>query len=161
MIKKKFDSEARLKKVSIEKAIVNEKNLTPRRKARILAVQALYAIECQQTNNIKQITEFDWNETKNKKTYRFAKQLVEGATKHQKQIDEIIISLLIDWTFDRVAWVNKAILRLSIYCLFWEKEIPVRVVINEAVDLSKWFSEEDDYKFINAVLNKVGIKEKK
>ena len=157
---KKNDPEVRLKKISIEKAIINEKALTPRRKARILAVQALYAIECQQTNNIKEITKFDWNETKNKKTYRFAKLLVEGATKHQEEIDEIIIPLLIDWTFDRVAWINKAILRLSIYCLFWEKEIPVKVVINEAIDLAKWFSEEDDYKFINAVLNKVDIKEK-
>lgn len=85
----------------------------------------------------------------------FSKQIVQATVDHKDEIDNIIISSLKGWTIDRLSKVSLAILRISIAQMLYMKDIPVGVVINEAVELSKHFGDSDDYQFINGSLSKI------
>ena len=77
---------------------------------------------------------------------------VSGTLEHLKDIDEKIESSLVGWKLSRLSRVDLAILRLSLFEILYEEEIPVSVSINEAVELAKNYSEETSSSFINGVL---------
>lgn len=87
----------------------------------------------------------------------FVKDIVFGVVTHKNEIDEIANRYVKDWTIDRLDKTGAAILRMGIYELLYTDTPPV-VVINEAVELSKQYSDESVRKIINAVLDKM-IKE--
>lgn len=87
----------------------------------------------------------------------FVKDIIYGVTTHQEEIDEIANNHVKDWTIDRLDKAGAAILRIGIYELLYTDTPPV-VVINEAVELAKEYSDESVRKMINAVLDKI-IKE--
>lgn len=87
----------------------------------------------------------------------FGKEIVYGVITHQKEIDEIANQYVKDWTIDRIDKTGAAILRMGIYELKYTDTPPV-VVINEAIELAKKYSDEPVRKMINAVLDKM-IKE--
>lgn len=80
---------------------------------------------------------------------------VEGVNKNLRQIDDLIIQVAPDWPIDQVAYVDKAILRLSIYEILYNTEVPPKVAINEAVELAKHFGGENSSKFVNGVLGTI------
>jgi N utilization substance protein B len=82
----------------------------------------------------------------------FALALAEGASSHLEEIDEMISASSHKWSKDRLSRVSLAILRLAIYEIVWETEIPVSVSINEAVELAKNYGGDADASFINGVL---------
>lgn len=85
-------------------------------------------------------------------TRAFANQLFEGAAKDVSALDELIVKHAENWRFDRLAAIDRAVLRLAIYELK-VKETPPKVVLNEAVELAKKFSSEDSGAFVNGILD--------
>lgn len=83
----------------------------------------------------------------------YMRHLVEQTLQHQQTIDEEIKKYLRGWQLDRIANVDRAILRLAFYELMHEQETPPKVVLNEAIELAKLFSDEQSAKFINGVLS--------
>ncbi len=79
---------------------------------------------------------------------------VSGTLEHLEKIDEIIKKYSKDWDIDRLAYVDKAILRMSLFEMNYVDEVPDVVTINEAVELAKKYSDISSGKFINGVLGK-------
>lgn len=74
---------------------------------------------------------------------------------HKEKIDELISDNLTNWTLDRLLRIDLAILRLAVNEMCFTQFAPVRVVINESVELAKNYSDENSYRFINGVLSSV------
>jgi len=87
-------------------------------------------------------------------TRAFANQLFEGAAKEFKALDEIIAKHCENWRLERLAAIDRAILRLAIHELN-AGDTPAKVVLNEAVELAKKFSSEESGAFVNGVLDSV------
>lgn len=79
-------------------------------------------------------------------------EFVQAVVEKRDYLDEVIKPLLINWRFDRIGLCTKLILRLAVWELFFTKE-PHNIIINEAIELAKCFSETDAYKFINGILD--------
>jgi len=88
------------------------------------------------------------------KTRAFANQLFEGAAKDVAGLDEIIGKHCENWRFERLAAIDRAILRLAIHEMK-AAETPAKVVLNEAVDLAKKYSSEESGGFVNGVLDSI------
>ena len=80
---------------------------------------------------------------------------LQAVKEHISEIDDVIRANLDNWTFDRVARTDLAILRTAIAEMMYVDSVPASVSINEAVELSKKFSDERSYAFVNSVLSKV------
>ena len=85
----------------------------------------------------------------------YAVQLAKTADEHQDELDAIIEPKLKKWKLNRISKVSMAALRLAVSELYYEENIPVSVVISEAVELTKRFSGEEDASFVNGVLANV------
>jgi len=86
-------------------------------------------------------------------TLAFARLLIQGALENLPRIDETIRDQLENWDFSRLNKVDLAILRMSVYCLLYQADIPPTVTIDEAVDISKSYGTADSYRFVNGVLD--------
>ena len=91
----------------------------------------------------------------------FVSHLVQGTAQHLAQIDEMLSRHATNWALDRMAIVDRNILRLGVFELLFNEETPPKVVINEAVELAKRFGTTDSGKFVNGVLDSVHKTEKK
>ena len=87
--------------------------------------------------------------------YSFGEELIDGVIKNQEAIDGQIRTLAQNWEFDRVAKIDLAILRIAIFEMLHRKDIPPVVSINEAIDISKQFSNADSKRFINGILDRL------
>ncbi len=81
--------------------------------------------------------------------------VVKGIKEHLEEIDEIILSKLKNWSLDRIAKIDLAILRLAIYEIMYVENIPEKVSANEAVELAKTYGNNDSKSFVNGVIEKV------
>jgi len=82
----------------------------------------------------------------------FIEENVLGIVKNVKKIDKIISESAPEWPVDQIAVIDKTILRMSIYELIFNKDVPPKVVINEAVELAKSYGSDSSSKFVNGVL---------
>lgn len=121
-----------------------------RRTAREKAVQCLFQIDVAKTN-VSDAYAFVLENTSEDTAY--LRHLVEKTLSHQEAIDEEIKKYLRGWQLERIANVDRAVLRLAFFELMFEKETPPKVVLNEAIELAKLFSDEQSSKFINGVLS--------
>jgi N utilization substance protein B len=85
----------------------------------------------------------------------FVQELLQQTIQHQTEIDTLITTTVEHWTFDRIAVLDRNILRLAIAELLYIDNIPVNATINEALELAKKFSTQDSSKFINGILDKI------
>ena len=85
----------------------------------------------------------------------FAERVATGTQNHEAKIDGHIQRHIQGWTMNRLSRVSLALLRLAIYEMLFEQEIPVKVSINEVVDLAKKYGGKEDAPFINGVLGSV------
>ena len=85
----------------------------------------------------------------------FAQKLIAGVEEHREEIDEAILINAVGWKMKRISKVSLAVLRLAVYEIFYEEEIPGGVSINEAVELAKKFATDEDAAFINGILGSV------
>lgn len=82
--------------------------------------------------------------------------MISGTISHIEEIDnQIKAHLSSKWTIDRLNKVTLAILRMSIFSLLYQKDLPATIVIDEAIDIAKDYGEDDSFKFINAILDKI------
>jgi N utilization substance protein B len=86
---------------------------------------------------------------------QFARDLVAAAADHATEIDELITAASKNWRIDRMSRVDRNILRLGTCELKWFKETPLKVVINEAVELAKRFGTAESSAFVNGVLDRI------
>lgn len=121
-----------------------------RRTAREKAVQCLFQIDVAETK-LHHAYDFVLEDTTEDATY--LRHLVETTLSHQQEIDDEIKKYLRGWQLERIANVDRAVLRLAFYELMFEKDTPPKVVVNEAIELAKLFSDEQSSKFINGVLS--------
>ncbi len=84
--------------------------------------------------------------------------LVEGVEDHRAELDELIAGQAHGWTLDRMPVIDRNVLRLAVFELAHRPEVPVAVVIDEAVELAKRFSTDDSGRFVNGVLSALAPK---
>lgn len=128
-----------------------------RRKGRELALRCLYSLEVFPTGGAeKRLADISREEGAEKTTQAFAWELLSGVKENQDYFDRLISRYATNWSLDRVAVIDRNILRLSLYEMLGQnKEIPPAVCIDEAVELAKTYGSDDSYRFINGILNKV------
>jgi N utilization substance protein B len=85
----------------------------------------------------------------------FIEQLVNGVNKRQEEIDDIVRPVAPEWPIEQIARIDRIILRIGVYELLFEKGVPPKVAINEAVELAKAFGGDNSSKFVNGVLGTV------
>jgi transcription antitermination protein NusB len=124
-----------------------------RRKARETALQSLFQSEFEDTLPATLMgSKIDADE----ETLRYSRHLVEGVRSHLGSIDELIQTNSHNWKVYRMALVDKNILRIAIYEMVHSPEkVPVRAVINEAIELAKRFGSGDSRAFINGILDQI------
>ena len=132
-----------------------------RRKAREIALQGLYMYDTVNTAP-EELSELIWVEEEiNDEIRDFAIKLITSTIANIKEEDELIVKFAKNWKFDRIAAIDKSILRMSIFALLHLSEIPAPVTINEGIELGKIYGSENSAQFINGILdaiNKSGTK---
>jgi transcription antitermination protein NusB len=133
--------------------------MASRRKARILAFQALYAWDASGVPLVDLLS-FSWlGDDKlvglDDEVRVFASLIVSGALENIAELDKAIGTHLEHWTFDRLKRVDLAILRMAVYSLLFQDDIPAQITIDEAIEIAKEYGAEDSYRFINGVLDAV------
>ena len=88
-------------------------------------------------------------------TVNYTRALVEGVQEHHADIDQLITSYADRWAIERMPMVDRNLLRIALFELFWGDDVPVAVAINEAVELAKGFSTEDSGRFVNGLLGRI------
>jgi len=128
---------------------------------RIVALQTLYEQDFRQEAEDKS---FDLKEVldRNIERYKetiddkdFTRRLVFGVDEHQKEIDDIVRPVAPEWPIEQIARMDRIVLRIGVYELLHEPDVPPKVAINEAVELAKAFGGDNSSKFINGVLGTV------
>ena len=127
-----------------------------RTKARERAVQALYQIDVAATDLDEALSRF-WKsfEPVEREVMDLAEELVRGVARHRRDIDETIEGVSQNWRLDRMARVDRNVLRLAVFELLHRYDVPVKVVINEAIELGKKYGSESSGAFVNGVLDRV------
>ncbi|MDP3042765.1 MAG: transcription antitermination factor NusB [Candidatus Omnitrophota bacterium] len=135
-----------------------------RTKAREYVLQMLYQVD---------ITHGDWQEILENfcasndrqdlsgELKDFSSQLLEGVVEHLEEIDKKISKYAANWQLERMAFVDRNIMRLGCFELLFRADIPPKVAINEAVELAKKYSGLESGKFVNAILDQIKIEKEK
>jgi N utilization substance protein B len=125
-----------------------------RRKAREVAVQALFQLDFNQiTTETAMEAVLDEHAGLSEGAKQYAQKLVTGTQQSLGEIDTIIASAATEWKLERMAAVDRNIARVAIYEMkFGEEQLPPNVAINEAVEVAKTFGSEDSSRFINGIL---------
>ncbi|NLJ75783.1 MAG: transcription antitermination factor NusB [Peptococcaceae bacterium] len=126
-----------------------------RRKARKRALQVLFQVDIGSVDPGKAIAYMDEEFGKVTDNEDFAGQLIYGVLANLAPIDQIIAQVSKDWRPDRMANVDRNLMRLALYEMFFCHDIPNSVSVNEAIDIGKIFGGADSGKFINGILGKV------
>jgi transcription antitermination protein NusB len=127
-----------------------------RRDGRVAALQYLYAWSLNAPANLlEDLRYFFENQEKPREHYAFGEELIHGVIENIADLDSRIKALAHNWDFDRIARIDLAILRIAMYEMVYRKDIPPVVSINEAIDLSKQFSNADAKRFINGILDRL------
>ncbi len=129
----------------------------PRRRtrARQLAVQFLYLYDQRGEEVLPERDRFLQGETDDPEVIQVARELIAGTVSTRKDLDAQIKSVAENWDISRMAVIDRNILRLATYELLHRDDIPVKVSINEAVELGKMFSTENSGAFINGILDQI------
>src|SRR5262245_12911316 len=128
----------------------------PRRKAREYALQMLFQWDITH-DTIEQVVAmfFQTQPEEDEAVGTFARQLVLGTVEHVERIDELIRRHAEHWRLDRMATVDRNILRLAVEEFLHDKETPKTVVINEAIEIARRFSTQESPQFINGILDSI------
>jgi N utilization substance protein B len=124
-----------------------------RRKAREVALQALYQDELLQQEDCLSFEQFCAHFQINKKTIAYARTLLAGINEKEQEIDQRISDHAENWRLERMSVIDRNILRLAVFELIYQNDIPASVVINEAVEIAKRYSTDDSGPFINGILD--------
>lgn len=124
-----------------------------RRRAREIALEILYQVEVGGSTADEVLALRQWERKQQIPDFTF--RLVKGVSKNKTAIDRFIENSVENWKLERLSIIDKNIIRISIYEMIHEKDIPFSVSINESVELAKKFGTMDSGKFVNGVLGKI------
>lgn len=140
-----------------------------RKKARDVALKILYSADINNDISIEfvdksieffMIFDFDLERTPiENDEIEFIKSVCYGYVENNEKVDRIISLNSKGWEINRLARVDLAILRVSTFEILFREDIPVNVIVNEAIENSKLYSKDDSYKFINGVLGSIAKSE--
>lgn len=123
-----------------------------RRKARSLALQALYEIDCSGHRPLDVIAGRLEEEPLEQAGEQFLRALVMGVIEHRSRLDDLIHRFAPEWPVNQMAIIDRNVLRIAIYELLFDADTPLKVAINEAVELAKSFGSDSAPRFVNGVL---------
>lgn len=128
-----------------------------RQKSREKAMELLFSMELSKNSYEETVENFieDYEMDLNTIDVEYIKNVVKVVTDNIEAIDEKIIQSLVNWKLDRVSKVNLTVLRLAVGEMMFVEDVPGSVAINEAVELTKKYSDEKSCSFVNGVLDKV------
>jgi len=127
-----------------------------RSRARELALMVLYQMDITRDTAAEALKDFWENHKADADVRGFASQLVTGTIQNLERIDQVVRHCAENWEIHRMATVDRNILRLATYELLFVDEIPLKVSINEAVDLAKKFGDVESGRFVNGILDRIG-----
>ncbi len=129
--------------------------LIRRTRAREVALQVLY--QCEQNSGIHplDIDRFIKRRLRDEKLQGFAQAIFVGVQKHQTRIDELISNAAENWRIDRMAAIDRNILRLGVFEMLYDPNVPTKVAINEALELAKRYSTAQSSRFVNGILDRL------
>jgi N utilization substance protein B len=133
--------------------------LSARGKSRKRAIDVLYSADVRSESveaallaeETRQLAE----PTRRANSWAYAKEIVEGVQQHRAEIDELIETYAQGWTIERMPAVDRAIIRIGIWELRFNPEVPDGVAISEAVDEAKDLSTDDSAGFVNGLLGRI------
>lgn len=123
-----------------------------RRQAREIALQALYEIDCSGHASEQTLTHLVQDNQLSDEGAAFANDIVLGVLQSRVRLDQIIARHAPEWPVDQLAIVDRNILRMALYELQSNADVPIKVAINEAVELAKTFGSDTAPRFVNGVL---------
>jgi N utilization substance protein B len=127
-----------------------------RKKAREITMIKLYQMEIHQLFEPEPLLEREFaHQISDGREVKYATHLVEKFIKNQEEIDSLIKQFSEKWDLKRISKIDLSIIRLAITEMLFDESIPESVSINEAVSLSRKFSDEDAYKFVNGILGNI------
>ena len=130
-----------------------------RRRAREIALQVL---DQREFNQAYQDLDLFWSNFEVLKgAMDFTERIIRGVEAHREDLDRIIERYASHWKIERMAHVDRNILRIAVYELLYCDDIPPKVAINEAIDIGKKFGSEDSGAFINGVLDRIKAEERR
>jgi transcription antitermination factor NusB len=133
-----------------------------RTKARECALKILYAVDIRK-DPPRECAEVFWegHPAIAEDVRTFSDYLVDGVSGNQTFIDSVITKYATNWQIKRMATIDRNILRLATYELLFAEDIPMKVSINEAIEMAKRYGDKDSGKFVNGVLDKINKEEKR
>jgi len=129
--------------------------------ARQIAMEALYQLDLLGNDHVGEPGLFCARRSGDEEVREFALRLIEGWRARRNEIDKEIETVAENWSLSRMACVDRAILRIGAYELMFCDDVPPKVAINEAIELAKKFGSEDSGDFVNALLDKIRIRQGK
>ena len=126
-----------------------------RTRSRELALQFLYQIDLLGADKLADLTDFLREEGGDPETARYARVLIEGTVDSTPELDAEIQHVAQNWQIERMAVIDRNVLRLAAFELLHCNEIPPKVAINEGIELGKRFSTQNSGAFINGILDKI------
>lgn len=129
--------------------------LGQRRRARECALQMLFQIDLTGSEPSEVFREFWAGQEAGDELREFAERLVEGVNRARRRLDATIVGSLQNWRIERMAVVDRNVLRMAVYEMLYEPDTPAVVVIDEAIEVARRFGTEESGAFINGVLDDV------
>ncbi len=126
-----------------------------RTRARETAMKTLYMLDTGGESALDEKEAFLAGESEDEEERSFAERLVDGVMEHRAQIDEAISKVADNWAMDRMATVDRNVLRMATFELLHCEDIPPKVSINEAIDIGKRYSTHNSGAFINGILDRI------
>jgi N utilization substance protein B len=127
-----------------------------RRKAREHALQILYQLDIKKEKPSASVLKNFWAEyNPDDEVKLFAEEIVKGTFKHIAKINELIHQCAKNWSLDRMAIVDRNVLRMAVYEILYRLDIPTSVTINEAIEIAKKYGTDESGSFVNGVLDSV------
>ncbi|WP_258359213.1 transcription antitermination factor NusB [Moorella sulfitireducens (nom. illeg.)] len=124
-----------------------------RKAARIKALQALFAVDLGRMAPERAIEELLAEEQLSPQAAAFARELVMGTITARQELDAIISKYAVGWRLERLAAIDRNILRMALFEMKFYPDTPVNIIINEAIELAKTFNNEEAGKFVNGLLD--------
>lgn len=134
----------------------NREEMGTRRQARVIALQTLFEVDSVGHSTQETLARHLEEQVGTEEVAEFARRLIEGVEEHKAEIDRRIAGAAPAWPLGQMPGVDKTVLRIAIYeVLFDNRAVPVKVAINEAVELAKIYGSDSSSRFVNGVLGTI------
>ena len=127
-----------------------------RRKAREYALQILFQLDIRKEKPSAAVLKHFWAEyDPDEEVKAFSEEIVKGTYKHLPRINELLHQCAKNWSLERMAVVDRNVLRMAVYEILYRIDIPTSVTINEAIEIAKKYGTDESGSFVNGILDRV------